>query len=252
MRSAVLQIGFMPTLTELAQLGKQALLAFVAQVLTELAALKARVEELLAENAALKAQLDQLARDASDKPPPSPRGSARPSPSARGASRAEGTSPSAPCRLPTNGPPPRSRSDCPSRSAPAAASRCRSIGSSSPRSPTSPRSPSRSCSPIASGSIAARPVTRPCGPRTRTWPPISTGPPPTGWGHGSWPRPMPPITGWASRSARCPPSCAFTPGCRLTQSAITQDALRRVSGPIGRAVPGPPRRHPQGGRRLHR
>src|SRR5512143_3949456 len=68
----------MPTLTELAQLGKQALLAFVAQVLTELAALKARVEELVAmevasnariaellrENAALKAQLEQRERDA--------------------------------------------------------------------------------------------------------------------------------------------------------------------------------------------
>src|SRR5512135_1798006 len=68
----------MPSLTELAQLGKQALLAFVAQVLTELAAMKARVEELVAElgalkarvaellleNAALKAQLAQRERDA--------------------------------------------------------------------------------------------------------------------------------------------------------------------------------------------
>src|SRR3954452_19580303 len=67
----------MPTLTELAQLGKQALLAFVAQVLTELAALRTRVEELVAEqvasnarvaellmeNAALKAQLEQRERD---------------------------------------------------------------------------------------------------------------------------------------------------------------------------------------------
>jgi hypothetical protein len=48
-----LQISFMPTLTELAQLGKQALLAFVAQLLTEFAALKTRVEELLAELSAL-------------------------------------------------------------------------------------------------------------------------------------------------------------------------------------------------------
>src|SRR4051812_48648019 len=54
----------MPTLTELAQLGKQALLAFVAQLLTEFAALKARVEELRVENAALKAQLGQRQRDA--------------------------------------------------------------------------------------------------------------------------------------------------------------------------------------------
>src|SRR5512135_2808480 len=73
-----LQISLMPTLTELAQLGKQALLAFVAQVLTECAALKIRVEELLtelaalkarvtqmvAENAALKAHLEQRTRDA--------------------------------------------------------------------------------------------------------------------------------------------------------------------------------------------
>jgi transposase len=54
----------MPTLKELAQLGKQALLAFVAQLLTEFAALKARVEALSAENAALRAQLEQRTRDA--------------------------------------------------------------------------------------------------------------------------------------------------------------------------------------------
>src|SRR4051795_2099553 len=54
----------MPSLKELAQLGKEALLACVAQMLTEFAALKARAEELLAENAALKARLDQQARDA--------------------------------------------------------------------------------------------------------------------------------------------------------------------------------------------
>src|SRR5690349_453849 len=53
----------MPTLKALAQLGKEALLAFVAQLLTEFTALKARVEELLAENAALKAQLEQQKRD---------------------------------------------------------------------------------------------------------------------------------------------------------------------------------------------
>src|SRR5512135_3447338 len=46
----------MPTLTELARLGKQALLAFVAQVLTELAVLKARVEKLLAEVASLRTE----------------------------------------------------------------------------------------------------------------------------------------------------------------------------------------------------
>jgi hypothetical protein len=54
----------MPTLKELAQLGKQALLAFVAQLLTEFAALKARVEALSAEIAALRTQLEQRTRDA--------------------------------------------------------------------------------------------------------------------------------------------------------------------------------------------
>src|SRR4029078_9791665 len=54
----------MPTLKELALLGKEALLAFVAQLLTEFAALKARIEQLLAENATLKAQLEQRQRDA--------------------------------------------------------------------------------------------------------------------------------------------------------------------------------------------
>jgi transposase len=54
----------MPTLKELAQLGKEALLAFVAQLLAEFAALKDRVEKLVAENAALKAQLEQHARAA--------------------------------------------------------------------------------------------------------------------------------------------------------------------------------------------
>src|SRR5512135_3207079 len=61
----------MPTLTELARRGKQALLAVVVQVLTELAALKARVGELLAEvvslrteNAVLRSQLEQRTRDA--------------------------------------------------------------------------------------------------------------------------------------------------------------------------------------------
>ena len=47
---------------ELARLGKQALLAIVAPLLTELTAWKARVEELLAENAALRAQLGQHER----------------------------------------------------------------------------------------------------------------------------------------------------------------------------------------------
>ena len=52
----------MPTIKELARMGKQALLAIVAPLLRELTALKARVEELLAENAALRAQLSQHER----------------------------------------------------------------------------------------------------------------------------------------------------------------------------------------------
>src|SRR5215210_2773890 len=61
----------MPTFTELAQLGYQALLAFTGQLLNEFIALKGRVEALLAEvaalrteNAALKDQLQQRTRDA--------------------------------------------------------------------------------------------------------------------------------------------------------------------------------------------
>src|SRR3954468_18184695 len=64
----------MPTLKELARLGKPDLVAFVAPLLTELAALKARVEVLQAENAALRAQLDQLAQDAKRQAAPFSRG----------------------------------------------------------------------------------------------------------------------------------------------------------------------------------
>ena len=52
----------MPTLKELARLGNEALLTFVAQLLWEFTAVKARVEGLLAENAALEAQLEQRQR----------------------------------------------------------------------------------------------------------------------------------------------------------------------------------------------
>src|SRR5512135_3700837 len=149
----------------------------------------------------------------SDKPPPCPRENARPCPNARDASRARDASAFAPCRPPTNGPLHRSKSDCPIWSVPVAASCCRSIGSISPPSPTYPRSPSLACSPIASGSIAARLVTRPCAPPIRTWLPISSGPPPTGWDCGSWPRLMRPTTAWVSPCVRCPPSCASTPEC---------------------------------------
>src|SRR5512147_3129498 len=75
----------MPMLKELAQLGKQALLAFVAQLLTEFAALKARVDELAAENAALRVQLEQRARDAKRQAAPFSKGQrkAQPQPPGR-------------------------------------------------------------------------------------------------------------------------------------------------------------------------
>jgi transposase len=99
-----LQIGFMPTLTELAQLGKQALLAFVAQVLTECAALKTRVEELLtelatlnarvtqllAEIATLKAQLEQRTRDAKRQAAPFSKGQRKAQPKRPGRKPGQG------------------------------------------------------------------------------------------------------------------------------------------------------------------
>src|SRR4051812_40867797 len=101
----------MPTLKELARLGKPDLVAFVAPLLTELAALKARVEGLQAENAALRAQLDQLAHDAKRQAAPFSKGQRKAQPKRPGREPGRGASPSASCRLPTNGPHPRSRSD---------------------------------------------------------------------------------------------------------------------------------------------
>src|SRR5947199_3610857 len=80
----------MPTLTELARLGKQALLAFVAPLLTELAALRARVEELLAENAALRARLDQLARDSKRQAAPFSKGQRKAQPKRPGRKPGQG------------------------------------------------------------------------------------------------------------------------------------------------------------------
>jgi transposase len=80
----------MPTLTELAQLGKQALLAFVAQLLTEFATLKARVAELLVENAALKARLEQRERDAKRSAAPFSKGQRKPHPKRPGRKPGQG------------------------------------------------------------------------------------------------------------------------------------------------------------------
>src|ERR1700722_16512570 len=90
MRFLGLQIGFMPTLTELAQLGKQALLAVVAQVLGELATQNARVAELLRENAALKAQLEQRQRDAKRSAAPFSKGQRKPQPKRPGRKPGQG------------------------------------------------------------------------------------------------------------------------------------------------------------------
>ena len=80
----------MPTLKELAQLGKQALLAFVAQLLTELATLKARVEALAAENAALRAQLEQRTRDAKRQAAPYSKGQRKAQPKRPGRKPGQG------------------------------------------------------------------------------------------------------------------------------------------------------------------
>src|SRR5512142_3397791 len=80
----------MPTLKELAQLGKQALLAFVAQLLTELAALHARVEELRTENATLRTQLDQRARDAKRQAAPFSKGKRKAQPKRPGRKPGQG------------------------------------------------------------------------------------------------------------------------------------------------------------------
>src|SRR3954462_4538842 len=93
MRWSGLQIGFMPTLTELAQLGKQALLAIVAQVLVELAALKARLAELLSENAALKAQLERRQRDAKRSAAPFSKGQRKAQPKRPGRKPGQGNFP---------------------------------------------------------------------------------------------------------------------------------------------------------------
>src|SRR4051794_4710403 len=84
----------MPTLKELAQLGKEALLAFVAQLLTDLAALKTRVEAPVAENPALKAPPHPSERASRPQPAPFPRGGRRAQPKRRGRKRGRGSFPS--------------------------------------------------------------------------------------------------------------------------------------------------------------
>ena len=170
----------------------------------------------------------------SGKPPRSPRANARPSPNARDASRARDASPSAPCPGPTNGPPHRSRSDCPIRLCPCCGEplqehrvdfaaitdippqprpivqpyrvwvyRC-------PTCDTTVRAPHPDLAPDQFGATAHR-----MGPR------VMAAAHATHYGLGVPVRKVPALL-------------HLYTGVRLTQSAITQDASRRVSGPIGR------------------
>jgi transposase len=224
----------MPTLTELAQLGKQALLAFVAQVLTELAALKARVAELLLENAALKARLDQRERDAKRSAAPFSKGQRKPQPKRPGRKPGQGTftfrtlpghdqwtAPPIEVRLPEPicpccGEPLQEQrvdfaatTDIPPQPKPIVQPyrvwvyRC-------PTCETTVRAPHPDLAPDQYGATAHR-----MGPR------VMAAAHATHYGLGVPVRKVPAVL-------------ALYTGVRLTQSAITQDALRRASGPIGR------------------
>jgi transposase len=238
----------MPTLTELAQLGKQALLAFVAQVLTELAALKTRVEELLAElaalnarvaellggNAALKAQLEQRTRDAKRQAAPSSKGQRTAQPQCPGRTPGQGhftfrtlprpdqwTASPIEVRLPepvcpccgetlqeqrvdfaaiTEIPPQPQPVVQPYR---VWVYRC-------PTCDTTVRAPHPDLAPDRYGATAHR-----MGPR------VMAAAHATHYGLGVPVRKVPAVL-------------HLYTGVRLTQSAITQDASRRVSGPVGR------------------
>lgn len=223
----------MPTLIELAQLGKEALLAFVARLLTEFAALNARVEELLAENAALKAQRDQNARDAKRQAAPFSKGQHKAHPKPPGRKPGQGhftfrtlptpdqwTAPPIEVRLPEPvcpccGEPLQEHrvdfaaiTDLPPRPKPLVQPyrvwvyRC-------PTCDTTVRAPHPDLASDQVGATAHR-----VGPR------VMAAAHATHYGLGVPVRKVPAIL-------------QLDTGVRLTQSAITQDALRRVSGPIG-------------------
>jgi transposase len=237
----------MPTLTELAQLGKQALLAFVAQVLAECGALKTRIEELLAElaalrtrvaelraeNAALKAQLEQRTRDAKRQAAPFSKGQRKAQPKRPGRKPGQGhftfrtlprpdqwTASPIDVRLPepicpccgealheqrvdfaaiTEIPPQPKPMVQPYR---VWVYRC-------PTCETIVRAPHPDLAPDQYGATAHR-----MGPR------VMAAAHATHYGLGVPVRKVPAVL-------------QLYTGVRLTQSAITQDALRRVSGPLG-------------------
>jgi transposase len=224
----------MPTLKELAQLGKQALLAFIAQLLTEFATLKARVDELVAENAALRAQLEQRARDAKRQAAPFSKGQRRAHPKRPGRKPGQGrftfrtlprpdqwTAPPIDVRLsepvcPCCGEALQEQhvdlaavTDIPPQPRPVVQPyrvwvyRC-------PTCETTVRASHPDLAPDQYGATAHR-----MGPR------VMAAAHATHYGLGVPVRKVPALLN------------LYT-GVRLTQSAITQDALRRVTGPIGR------------------
>src|SRR3954452_4727986 len=246
---SVLQISFMPTLTELAPLGKQALLAFVAQVLsecatlktrveellTELATLKARVTQLLAENAALKAQLEQRTGDAKRQAAPFSKGERTAQPKSPGSKPGQGHFT---CRtLPTpdqwTAPPIEVRLAepiCPCCGE--ALQEQRVDFAATTEIPPQPRpivQPYRVwvyCCPTCDTTVrAAHPDLAP----------DQSG----ATAHRLGPRLMAaahvPHYGLGVPVRKVPAVLKLYTGVRVTQSALTQDALRRVSGPLGGA-----------------
>jgi len=223
----------MPTLQELARLGKPDLVAFVAPLLTELAALKARVEVLQAENTALRARLDQLAHDAKRQAAPFSKGQRKAQPKRPGRKPGRGrftfrtlptpdqwTAPPIEVRLtdpvcPCCGEPLREQrvdlaaiTDLPPRPQPIVQPyrtwvyRC-------PTCDTTVRAPHPDLAPDQVGATAHR-----MGPR------VMAAAHATHYGLGVPVRKIPALL-------------QLYAGVRLTQSAITQDALCRASGPIG-------------------
>src|SRR3954470_13393180 len=237
----------MPTLIELAQLGKQALLAFVAQVLAELAALKARVEELvseqvasnarvaklLLENAALKAQLEQRQRDAKRSAAPFSKGRRKAQPKRPGRKPVQGhfTFRTLPTPDQWNAPPIEVRLPepiCPCCGEPLHEQRVDFAATTDippqpkpivqpyrvwvyrcPTCETTVRAPHPDLAPDQYGATAHR-----IGPR------VMAAAHATHYGLGVPVRKVPALL-------------RLYAGVQLTQSAITQDASRRAAGPIG-------------------
>jgi transposase len=231
----------MPSLQELARWGNQALLAFIAQLFTELAALKARVGELLAEvaslrteNAVLRSQLEQRTRDAKRQAAPFSKGQRKAQPKRPGRKPGQGhftfrtlprpdqwTAPPIEVRLPEPSCPCcggglqehrvefAAITDLPPHPRPIVQPyrvwvyRC-------PTCDTTVRAPHPDLAPDQFGATAHRMGTR-----------VMAAAHATHYGLGV------PVR-------KVPAFLKLYTGVRLTQSAITQDALRRVSGPIGR------------------